>query len=289
MAMWATVLTVVYFNAGMSVCLRVCVVGKAIEMNKQRGPQKQLSQPILSIPDLPESLARGSQSRDPGSDVATHPSAFIASPPHSAPASQGSDPMGRDSDSGRDPLSLPHSFPPYSLFLFAFSSPISQIMIEGKGLCYSAVVLFHVLQLLYIWGADSPHPISTLSLSLPPCLASIWLPLYISMHHPTLSLPRCLFAFVLWSTSLLSDKFAPWPFVVRTSLHWFSLSYSSPAFWKIIAFFGFFLFIPNWGAAFLSACRLCLHMICRNQPLSILVLNVLLYVVRIFFLALLFD
>uniref|UniRef100_A0A8C8F6F9 Rho guanine nucleotide exchange factor 12-like n=1 Tax=Oncorhynchus tshawytscha TaxID=74940 RepID=A0A8C8F6F9_ONCTS len=80
-------------------------IGKAIEMNKQRGPQKQLSQPILSIPDLPESLARGSQSRDPGSDVATHPSAFIASPPHSAPASQGSDPMGRDSDSGLTPSS----------------------------------------------------------------------------------------------------------------------------------------------------------------------------------------
>uniref|UniRef100_A0A8C7FQ86 Rho guanine nucleotide exchange factor 12 n=1 Tax=Oncorhynchus kisutch TaxID=8019 RepID=A0A8C7FQ86_ONCKI len=116
-------------------------IGKAIEMNKQRGPQKQLSQPILSIPDLPESLARGCQSRDPGSDVATHPSAFIASPPHSAPASQGSDPMGCDSDSGRDPLSLPHAFPPYSLFLFAFSSPISQIMIEGKGLCYSTVGL----------------------------------------------------------------------------------------------------------------------------------------------------
>ncbi|XP_071031184.1 rho guanine nucleotide exchange factor 12-like isoform X1 [Oncorhynchus clarkii lewisi] len=80
-------------------------IGKAIEMNKQRGPQKQLSQPILSIPDLPESLPRGSQSRDPGSDVATHPSAFIASPPHSAPASQGSDPMGRDSDSGLTPSS----------------------------------------------------------------------------------------------------------------------------------------------------------------------------------------
>uniref|UniRef100_A0A8C7FNI7 Rho guanine nucleotide exchange factor 12 n=1 Tax=Oncorhynchus kisutch TaxID=8019 RepID=A0A8C7FNI7_ONCKI len=98
---------VLYFNAGMSVCLRVCVcvVGKAIEMNKQRGPQKQLSQPILSIPDLPESLARGCQSRDPGSDVATHPSAFIASPPHSAPASQGSDPMGCDSDSGLTPSS----------------------------------------------------------------------------------------------------------------------------------------------------------------------------------------
>ncbi|XP_035637676.1 rho guanine nucleotide exchange factor 12-like isoform X3 [Oncorhynchus keta] len=80
-------------------------IGKAIEMNKQRGPQKQLSQPILSIPDLPESLACGSQSRDPGSDVATHPSAFIASPPHSAPASQGSDPMGRDSDSGLTPSS----------------------------------------------------------------------------------------------------------------------------------------------------------------------------------------
>uniref|UniRef100_A0A8C7FNW4 Rho guanine nucleotide exchange factor 12 n=1 Tax=Oncorhynchus kisutch TaxID=8019 RepID=A0A8C7FNW4_ONCKI len=80
-------------------------IGKAIEMNKQRGPQKQLSQPILSIPDLPESLARGCQSRDPGSDVATHPSAFIASPPHSAPASQGSDPMGCDSDSGLTPSS----------------------------------------------------------------------------------------------------------------------------------------------------------------------------------------
>ncbi|KAM9540540.1 rho guanine nucleotide exchange factor 12-like isoform 1-T1 [Salvelinus alpinus] len=80
-------------------------IGKAIEMNKQRGPQKQLSQPILSIPDHPESSARGSQSRDPGSDVATHPSAFIASPPHSAPASQGSDPMGHDSDSGLTPSS----------------------------------------------------------------------------------------------------------------------------------------------------------------------------------------
>uniref|UniRef100_A0A673XBA3 Rho guanine nucleotide exchange factor 12 n=1 Tax=Salmo trutta TaxID=8032 RepID=A0A673XBA3_SALTR len=77
----------------------------AIEMNKQRGPQKQLSQPILSIPDHPESSARGNQSRDPGSDVATHPSAFITSPPHSAPASQGSDPMGRDSDSGLTPSS----------------------------------------------------------------------------------------------------------------------------------------------------------------------------------------
>eukprot|EP00063_Salmo_salar_P017668 XP_013992503.1 PREDICTED: rho guanine nucleotide exchange factor 12-like isoform X4 [Salmo salar] len=80
-------------------------IGKAIEMNKQRGPQKQLSQPILSIPDHPESSARGNQSRDPGSDVAIHPSAFIASPPHSAPASQGSDPMGRDSDSGLTPSS----------------------------------------------------------------------------------------------------------------------------------------------------------------------------------------
>uniref|UniRef100_A0A673XAR7 Rho guanine nucleotide exchange factor 12 n=1 Tax=Salmo trutta TaxID=8032 RepID=A0A673XAR7_SALTR len=80
-------------------------IGKAIEMNKQRGPQKQLSQPILSIPDHPESSARGNQSRDPGSDVATHPSAFITSPPHSAPASQGSDPMGRDSDSGLTPSS----------------------------------------------------------------------------------------------------------------------------------------------------------------------------------------
>nr|XP_046160093.1 rho guanine nucleotide exchange factor 12-like isoform X2 [Oncorhynchus gorbuscha] len=80
-------------------------IGKAIEMNKQRGPQKQLSQPILSIPDLPESLACGSQSRDPGSDVATDPSAFIASPPHSAPTSQGSDPMRRDSDSGLTPSS----------------------------------------------------------------------------------------------------------------------------------------------------------------------------------------
>ncbi|CAB1352284.1 unnamed protein product, partial [Coregonus sp. 'balchen'] len=77
-------------------------ISKAIEMNKQRGPQKQLSQLALSVPDHPESSAGstcGSQSSEPGLDVATHPSAFIASPPHSAPASQGSDPTGRDFDS----------------------------------------------------------------------------------------------------------------------------------------------------------------------------------------------
>ncbi|KAK6322612.1 hypothetical protein J4Q44_G00074040, partial [Coregonus suidteri] len=83
-------------------------ISKAIEMNKQRGPQKQLSQLALSVPDHPESSAGstcGSQSSEPGLDVATHPSAFIASPPHSAPASQGSDPTGRDFDSGLTPSS----------------------------------------------------------------------------------------------------------------------------------------------------------------------------------------
>uniref|UniRef100_A0A8C7Q2C1 Rho guanine nucleotide exchange factor 12 n=1 Tax=Oncorhynchus mykiss TaxID=8022 RepID=A0A8C7Q2C1_ONCMY len=138
---------VLYFNAGMSVCLRVCVVGKAIEMNKQRGPQKQISQPILSIPDLPESLARGSQSSDPGSDVATHPSAFIASPPHSAPASQGSDPMGRDSDSGRDPLEGHPELLSNKKCLFSFSvekmlplhALMNTIQVSSSATCCSHV------------------------------------------------------------------------------------------------------------------------------------------------------
>uniref|UniRef100_A0A4W5MA13 Rho guanine nucleotide exchange factor 12 n=1 Tax=Hucho hucho TaxID=62062 RepID=A0A4W5MA13_9TELE len=48
-----------------------------------------------------------SQFSDPGSDAATHPLTNILSPPHSAPASQGSDPTGRDSDSGLTPSALP--------------------------------------------------------------------------------------------------------------------------------------------------------------------------------------
>ncbi|KAL0994607.1 hypothetical protein UPYG_G00124770 [Umbra pygmaea] len=80
-----------------------------IEMNKQRGPQKPISQPSFSVPEHPESPSGGirphssqhsSQSSDPGVDLAAHSSVFMASPPHSAPASQASDPAGRDSDSG---------------------------------------------------------------------------------------------------------------------------------------------------------------------------------------------
>ncbi|CAB1316675.1 unnamed protein product, partial [Coregonus sp. 'balchen'] len=78
-------------------------ISKAMEMNKQRGPQKQLSQPALSVSEHPEFSAGGirarSQFSDPGSDAVAHPLAFMASPPYSAPASQGSDPTGRDSDS----------------------------------------------------------------------------------------------------------------------------------------------------------------------------------------------
>ncbi|KAM9499155.1 rho guanine nucleotide exchange factor 12 isoform 6-T6 [Salvelinus alpinus] len=84
-------------------------ISKAMELNKHRGPQKQLSQPALSVFEQPEFSAGGirarSQFSDPGSDAAIHPLAYIASPPHSAPASQGSDPTGRDSDSGLSPSS----------------------------------------------------------------------------------------------------------------------------------------------------------------------------------------
>ncbi|CDQ90808.1 unnamed protein product [Oncorhynchus mykiss] len=84
-------------------------ISKAMELNKHRGPQKQLSQPALSVFEQPEFSAGGirarSQFSDPGSDAATHPLAYIAPPPHSAPASQGSDPTGRDSDSGLTPSS----------------------------------------------------------------------------------------------------------------------------------------------------------------------------------------
>ncbi|XP_045080063.1 rho guanine nucleotide exchange factor 12 isoform X2 [Coregonus clupeaformis] len=84
-------------------------ISKAMEMNKQRGPQKQLSQPALSVSEHPEFSAGGirarSQFSDPGSDAVAHPLAFMASPPYSAPASQGSDPTGRDSDSGLSPSS----------------------------------------------------------------------------------------------------------------------------------------------------------------------------------------
>uniref|UniRef100_A0A674CZ58 Rho guanine nucleotide exchange factor 12 n=1 Tax=Salmo trutta TaxID=8032 RepID=A0A674CZ58_SALTR len=72
---------------------------------------KQLSQPALSVFEHPEFSAGGirarSQFSDPGSDAATHPLAYIASPPHSAPASQGSDLTGRDSDLGLTPSALP--------------------------------------------------------------------------------------------------------------------------------------------------------------------------------------
>uniref|UniRef100_A0A674CY78 Rho guanine nucleotide exchange factor 12 n=1 Tax=Salmo trutta TaxID=8032 RepID=A0A674CY78_SALTR len=86
-------------------------ISKAMELNKHRGPQKQLSQPALSVFEHPEFSAGGirarSQFSDPGSDAATHPLAYIASPPHSAPASQGSDLTGRDSDLGLTPSALP--------------------------------------------------------------------------------------------------------------------------------------------------------------------------------------
>ncbi|XP_048086323.1 rho guanine nucleotide exchange factor 12 isoform X1 [Alosa alosa] len=90
-------------------------IGKAMEMNKQR-PQKQLSQPALSVTDQSDSSSplsapaglgggrlRSSQSSD-GSDT-THVSTIMTSPPHSAPAAQGSDATSRDADSGSTPSS----------------------------------------------------------------------------------------------------------------------------------------------------------------------------------------
>ncbi|XP_067112948.1 rho guanine nucleotide exchange factor 12 isoform X1 [Osmerus mordax] len=83
-------------------------IGKAMELTKQR-PQKQLSQPAMGVSEHPESSsagsrARGSQSSE-GSDASAQPLTYITSPPHSAPASQGSDFTGRDSDSGLPPSS----------------------------------------------------------------------------------------------------------------------------------------------------------------------------------------
>ncbi|KAJ7996852.1 hypothetical protein DPEC_G00222820 [Dallia pectoralis] len=64
----------------------------AMEMNKQKGPQKQISQPGPTVPE------------HTGSDMAAHPSTYMTSPPHSG-TSQGSDSTGRDSDSGLTPSS----------------------------------------------------------------------------------------------------------------------------------------------------------------------------------------
>ncbi|XP_036435722.1 rho guanine nucleotide exchange factor 12 isoform X3 [Colossoma macropomum] len=78
-------------------------VSKALEQAKPR-PVKQPSQPSLGLPEQVDSLtarARGSQSSD-GPDSS---SAFISSPPHSAPATQGSDTSLRDTESGGAPFS----------------------------------------------------------------------------------------------------------------------------------------------------------------------------------------
>ncbi|XP_031427370.1 rho guanine nucleotide exchange factor 12 isoform X3 [Clupea harengus] len=87
-------------------------IGKALEMSKQR-PQKQLSQPALSVAEQSDSSPgagsglggrpRGSQSSD--SSDTTHVGAATTSPPHSAPAAQSSDGSGRDTDSGSTPSS----------------------------------------------------------------------------------------------------------------------------------------------------------------------------------------
>ncbi|KAL2095087.1 hypothetical protein ACEWY4_009806 [Coilia grayii] len=87
-------------------------IGKAMEMNKQR-PQKQTSQPALGVAELSDSSpaagsgpggrSRASQASD--SSDTSHVGGVATSPPHSAPAAQGSDGTGRDSDSGSTPSS----------------------------------------------------------------------------------------------------------------------------------------------------------------------------------------
>uniref|UniRef100_A0AAR2J0L0 DH domain-containing protein n=1 Tax=Pygocentrus nattereri TaxID=42514 RepID=A0AAR2J0L0_PYGNA len=75
----------------------------ALEQAKPR-PVKQQSQPALGLPEQVDSLTarvRGSQASD-GTDSS---SAFISSPPHSAPATQGSDTSLKDTESGGAPFS----------------------------------------------------------------------------------------------------------------------------------------------------------------------------------------
>ncbi|XP_046874116.1 rho guanine nucleotide exchange factor 12 isoform X8 [Hypomesus transpacificus] len=83
-------------------------IGKAMELTKQR-PQKQLSQPAMGVSEHSESSSAGSRARgnqsSEGSDASAQPLTYITSPPHSVPASQGSDLTGRDSDSGLPPSS----------------------------------------------------------------------------------------------------------------------------------------------------------------------------------------
>ncbi|XP_031729963.1 rho guanine nucleotide exchange factor 12 isoform X2 [Anarrhichthys ocellatus] len=87
-------------------------VGKAVELNKQRSP-KQLSHPVVGIPEQPDSSAsssgrlRGNQLSE-GSDGGTQslPStgSSSTSPTHSSPTGQASDTSGQDSDSNVSPF-----------------------------------------------------------------------------------------------------------------------------------------------------------------------------------------
>lgn len=85
----------------------LCVVGKAVEMNKQRSP-KQLShsQPTFGIPEQSDSSAvnpgriRGNQPSE-GSDTSGHVLSSNTSPTHSSPIGLASDTSGQDSDSSK--------------------------------------------------------------------------------------------------------------------------------------------------------------------------------------------
>lgn len=93
-------------------CPCVCViVGKAVELNKQRSP-KQLSQPTFAIPELSDcsaanpGRARGNQFSD-GSDSSPQFQPSTTSLTYGAPTGQASDASGQDSDSSEKHQLIP--------------------------------------------------------------------------------------------------------------------------------------------------------------------------------------
>ena len=129
-------------GVGSCVCVLTRSVGKALEMSKQR-PQKQLSQPALSVAEQSDSSPgagsglggrpRGSQSSD--SSDTTHVGAATTSPPHSAPAAQSSDGSGRDTDSGEQ--QSPIQPPPTVTLSIPFSPSLSVSLSRSLSLSVS--------------------------------------------------------------------------------------------------------------------------------------------------------
>ena len=150
-----------------------------MELTKQR-PQKQLSQPAMGVSEHSESSSAGSRARgnqsSEGSDASAQPLTYITSPPHSVPASQGSDLTGRDSDSGNS---------------------LSSFLILMQAIHYLFLTLsvsIHLLQfLMFALKLFFSLPTSTFSLLLPHTLYPL--------PPPPHLLPVC---FVLTSTSPLS-------------------------------------------------------------------------------------